>query len=183
MNPFFVERLAMYAAYHRDPVNHVIHVVGVPVIFLGTLIPFSRLALLDLGPYTVSGATLITAALTAMYVRFDRGLGLATGLCGVLLLLLAERIAEGGQAALAFAALCFVGGWISQFVGHGLEGRKPALLDNAFLTFMAPVYLVAGGLNALGLKRGLHAEIEARWPKYRHGPGLAPAAPAAGEAG
>ena len=53
-------------------------------------------------------------------------------------------------------AVLFVGGWILQLVGHGFEGRKPALADNLFQIFVAPIFLAAEVFFALGYKPQLH---------------------------
>jgi uncharacterized membrane protein YGL010W len=38
-------------------------------------------------------------------------------------------------------------------VGHAFEGRKPALADNLFQIFVAPIFLAAEVFFALGLKK------------------------------
>ncbi len=53
----------------------------------------------------------------------------------------------------------FVGGWILQLVGHVFEGRKPALTDNLFQIFVAPIFLCAELFFALGYKPKLHADV------------------------
>jgi uncharacterized membrane protein YGL010W len=40
------------------------------------------------------------------------------------------------------------------------EGRKPALTDNLFQIFIAPIFLVAELFFALGLKRDVLKKIE-----------------------
>ena len=42
------------------------------------------------------------------------------------------------------------------------EGRKPALADNLFQIFIAPIFLVAELFFALGLKRDVRKKVEAR---------------------
>jgi uncharacterized membrane protein YGL010W len=62
------------------------------------------------------------------------------------------------QAWIVFAVL-FVGGWILQLVGHVFEGRKPALADNLFQIFVAPIFLAAEALFALGYKSELQQRV------------------------
>jgi uncharacterized membrane protein YGL010W len=72
------------------------------------------------------------------------------------------RFEVGGvtlSAAMLFAAL-FVGGWILQLVGHVFEGRKPALADNLFQIFVAPIFLAAEVFFALGYKPALRRGVE-----------------------
>jgi uncharacterized membrane protein YGL010W len=84
------------------------------------------------------------------------------------LLVAAAWIARQGAAFgwTAFGAL-FVGGWIVQLVGHKFEGRKPALADNLFQIFIAPIFLCAELFFALGYKPKLHAAVQARALKMR----------------
>ena len=63
-------------------------------------------------------------------------------------------------------AICFVGGWAFQLVGHGFEGRKPALLDNLVQIFIAPVFLMAEVWFAFGLRRQLRTAVAERAPRY-----------------
>ena len=57
-------------------------------------------------------------------------------------------------------------GWGLQLVGHAFEGRKPALVDNFMQVFIAPMFLIAEVAFALGLRKSLAAEVEARWRDY-----------------
>ena len=68
----------------------------------------------------------------------------------------------------AFAVL-FVGGWILQFVGHVYEGRRPALTDNLFQIFVAPIFLVAEAFFALGYKPRLREAVQRRAMEMRAG--------------
>ena len=71
-----------------------------------------------------------------------------------------------GSAFIGVFAAAFIGGWIIQFVGHGFEGRRPALFDNLLQIFMAPAFLIAEMVFAPGLEQRLKAEIENRMPRY-----------------
>ena len=64
-------------------------------------------------------------------------------------------------------AVLFVGGWILQLVGHVFEGRKPALADNLFQIFVAPIFLCAEVFFALGYKPRLHAAVQERALRMR----------------
>ncbi|MEQ9448719.1 MAG: DUF962 domain-containing protein, partial [Rhodospirillaceae bacterium] len=63
-------------------------------------------------------------------------------------------------------AVCFVVGWIIQFIGHVFEGRRPALTVNILQVFMAPPFLIAESLFALGLQRSLERRVQERAGKY-----------------
>ena len=46
-------------------------------------------------------------------------------------------------------------------LGHYYEGRKPALLDNLFQIFVAPMFLTAELLIMAGFRKNLHTRVEA----------------------
>ena len=61
MNPFFVEQMAMYSAYHRDARNRATHFIGIPAIVFSLFIPLSWVPLLSLwgGEAVITLATLL----------------------------------------------------------------------------------------------------------------------------
>jgi uncharacterized membrane protein YGL010W len=157
------EQMSFYAAYHQDARNKATHFVGVPAIVLSLMIPLSWLRI-----DAVSAAMVITAALLAYYLALDLWLGLA--MCAVLgaLLWIGQLIADQGAfAGWIWFGILFVGGWILQLVGHVFEGRKPALADNLFQIFVAPIFLCAELFFALGYKPGLHAAVQERALRMR----------------
>jgi uncharacterized membrane protein YGL010W len=102
------------------------------------------------------------------YFLLDVPLALAMLVFTGLLVYVADRIAaQGAAAGWAWFAILFVGGWILQLVGHKFEGRKPALADNLFQIFVAPIFLCAEVFFALGYKPGLHAAMHERALRMR----------------
>ena len=163
MRDFFLGQLAMYAAYHRDPRNRATHHVGVPMIVFSLMVAASLVGITSSPAGSVSLATLLIAGLVLLYALNAPLVGLvALVKYGVLLFAAGLIAAMGADTALLAAAGLFVLGWIIQFWGHAFEGRKPALFDNLLQVFMAPAFLIAEILFALGLEKGLEQEIEAR---------------------
>jgi uncharacterized membrane protein YGL010W len=161
------DQMTTYAAYHQDARNKATHFIGVPAIVLSLFIPLAWLRL-DIGGVAVSAAMLLAAVVIAYYLLLDVPLGLAMLAVFAVLAWIGERIAMLGAAAgwSGFAAL-FVGGWILQLVGHVYEGRRPALADNLFQIFVAPIFLAAEVFFALGYKPALHAAVQERARRMR----------------
>jgi uncharacterized membrane protein YGL010W len=156
------DQMAFYAAYHQDSRNKATHFVGVPVIMLSLFIPLAWLRL-DIGGFTVTAAMLFAAAVLAYYFVLDIALGGVMLAVTVVLVWAGDRIAALGTAAgWTWFAVLFVGGWILQLVGHVYEGRRPALTDNLFQIFVAPIFLAAEVFFALGYKRDLHDRVQSR---------------------
>src|SRR5258708_5186961 len=160
-------QMATYAAYHQDARNKVTHFVGVPVIVLSLFIPLAWLRL-DIGGVAISAAMLLAAAVLVYYFLLDVPLAPAVPVVLALLAWPGERIAMlgPGQGRSWLAAL-FVGGWILQLVGHVYEGRRPALADNLFQIFVAPIFLVAEAFFALGYKPRLREAVQRRAMEMR----------------
>ncbi|TMG94143.1 MAG: DUF962 domain-containing protein [Betaproteobacteria bacterium] len=153
------DQMAVYAAYHRNRWNRLTHFIGVPAIIFAILIPMSWVSFGE----GVTLAHLFLGAVLAYYFLLDVPLALATAVAVGALFYPAKLAAGTGVASgWIWFGVFFVGGWIFQLVGHVFEGRKPALADNLFQIFIAPVFLVAEGFFALGLKRDVLKKIEER---------------------
>jgi uncharacterized membrane protein YGL010W len=153
------QQMAVYAAYHRNPWNRLTHFIGVPAIIFAILIPMSWVSLGE----DVSLAHVFLGAVLAYYFLLDVPLALATAVASAALFLAAKLAAGTGIASgWIWFGVFFVGGWIFQLVGHVFEGRKPALADNLFQIFVAPIFLVAEAFFALGFKRDLLKKIETK---------------------
>jgi uncharacterized membrane protein YGL010W len=161
------EQMSFYAAYHQDARNKATHFVGVPVIILSLFIPLAWLRL-DVGEFSITAAMLFAGVVLAYYFVLDVPLALAMLVVNAALVWLGQILAAQGAAqGWAWFGVLFVGGWILQLVGHVFEGRKPALADNFFQIFIAPLFLAAEVFFALGYKPRLHAAVQERALRMR----------------
>ena len=151
--------MAVYAAYHRNRWNRLTHFIGVPAIIFAILIPMTWVSLGE----GVTLAHVFLGAVLAYYFLLDVPLALATTVAvGTLLLAAKAAAATGVASGWIWSGAFFIGGWIFQLLGHVFEGRKPALADNLFQIFVAPIFLVAEVFFALGLKHEVRKKIEER---------------------
>ncbi|MCA1818554.1 MAG: DUF962 domain-containing protein [Halobacteriales archaeon] len=156
------EQMAVYAAYHRDGSNRAIHFLFVPLIVWSAMGLLALPGSVEAGGLAVTAAHVASLALLAYYLRLDVPLGVAMAVLFTVLLTTAlELDARLGAAALPFFAAVFALSWAAQLVGHRFfEGRKPALMDDLWQVFVAPVFVVAEWAFALGLRRKLRDEVE-----------------------
>jgi uncharacterized membrane protein YGL010W len=154
------EQMSFYAAYHQDGRNKATHFVGVPAIMLSLFIPLAWIRLFEVNGIALTAAMLFAAVVLVYYFLLDVPLAVAMLAVTALLVFIGQKIADLGtvQGWAWFAGL-FVGGWILQLVGHVFEGRKPALADNLFQIFVAPIFLAAEVFFALGYKPELHQRV------------------------
>ncbi len=130
--------LDWYAGDHRNPVNHAIHRLCIP------LIVFSALGLLNQVPLhrTLFGVPmglpeLGLGLLITFYAQHDLGLALLAGPFGAVMAVTARYLPW--QAHLGI----FAAAWIAQFLGHGLfEKNKPSLAANLMSLVIAPAFLL-----------------------------------------
>jgi uncharacterized membrane protein YGL010W len=156
------QKLAAYAAYHRDARNIATHMLGIPMIVFAVEVLLSRPAFM-LGPVPLTPA--VPASLLAAYYYFRLDTGLACALTAFLALC---AWAGFGLAALSTTAWLAAGGgifalgWVLQFIGHGFEGRKPAFFDDLTSLLIGPLFIMAECGFRLGLRRGLQAAVAAQ---------------------
>ena len=161
------DQMSFYAAYHQDARNKATHFFGVPMIIVALFIPLAWLKL-SVGPLVITGALLFAAVILIYYVFLDPALALGTTVFTALFVLAAQWLAHQG-AVIGWSAfgVLFVGGWALQLLGHAFEKRKPALADNLFQIFIAPIFHCAEMFFALGYKPMLHAAVQERALRMR----------------
>jgi uncharacterized membrane protein YGL010W len=165
-------QMSFYAAYHQDARNKATHFVGVPMIIFGLFIALGW-ARIEIAGVTLTAAMLLAAVVLAWYFLLDVPLAAAMLVVNALLLYLAELVSVQpiGVGAIWFLVF-FGGGWVIQLIGHAFEGRKPALVDNFFQIFVAPIFLAAEVFFALGYKPALHAAVQRRAREMRAAAGI-----------
>lgn len=166
------QQMSFYAAYHQDPRNKASHFVGVPMIIFGLFIALGW-ARIEVGGVTLTAAMLLAAVVLVWYFLLDVPLALAMLAVNAVLLYLADAVSTQPMATgAAWFVVFFGGGWVIQLIGHVWEGRKPALVDNFFQIFVAPVFLAAEVFFALGYKPALHAAVQKRALEMRAAAGV-----------
>ncbi|MBC8118687.1 MAG: DUF962 domain-containing protein [Burkholderiaceae bacterium] len=154
------EQMSVYLRYHRNPKNRLTHFVGVPLIVFSLLVLLA-LVRVHVGDFSISAATVLAVIVLIYYFRLDAVLAAAMTLFFAVLLVAAHGVAdEGTRPALIIFASTFVVGWAFQLIGHVFEGKKPALMDNFFQVFIAPIFLMAEVFFAFGYKREVAEKME-----------------------
>lgn len=158
----FIEHMSTYAEYHRDSRNIMTHLVGVPVIVFAVIVLLSR-PMFEVAGYTLNPAMFAYVAALVFYYRLN--FSFATIMAVLLGAGLYTAIVIASMSTLVWLATglgLFIAGWVVQFVGHHYEGKKPAFVDDLVGLLIGPLFILAEVLFALGLFKGLKAEIEKR---------------------
>ena len=54
----------------------------------------------------------------------------------------------------------FIFGGALQLIGHRIEGKRPAFMENLVQVFIAPIFVVSELFFVLNLRKGLKAKVE-----------------------
>jgi uncharacterized membrane protein YGL010W len=157
------EQMAFYGQAHRNPINITAHFIGVPTIVTGVLVAPAFLHT-EFAGVTVHASWLVALGAMLYYLKLDKVFALFLAPILVALVLAANFIAmlPDTQTAVTLAAGGFVSGWVLQFLGHAVEGRKPALFQSLWKALLtAPMFLVAEVARALGQRREMFARVDA----------------------
>ena len=129
-----------YGEFHRNSANKTIHWICVP------LIVWSLLGMLWSASPIV--ACIAVAASMAFYAWLS--LPIAVGMLGVIALMVYPLTLLGSRTLVVSVGV-FVAAWIGQFIGHVLEGRKPAFLEDIRSLLVGPAWLLGFVYRRLGI--------------------------------
>ena len=159
---------AFYSAYHKNPVNKIIHGITIPLIVWTIFVFLSYTTF-----YTYDDSTFgkwfgfnFNIVLLILYLGFYIMLDLIAGLVmipiSISLYLLANGFRFFVPYAYVYTIVLFVIAWILQFAGHKFwEGNRPALFDSfkqAFL--MAPLFVLMEAMFYFGYNKELQQDIK-----------------------
>lgn len=156
----FVSFLQTYESYHRDPRNKFFHFLGIPTVIFSLLLALAWIRFTVLG-LEISAATAFCLAVLVYYFWLEPRIALMVTLPVGGLLLAASLVANlPGDASVVWFWASFVLGWIFQLTGHYFEGKRPALVDNFFQIFAAPLFLAVEVCFLLGLRHDLKMALQ-----------------------
>jgi uncharacterized membrane protein YGL010W len=159
------DQMTSYGAYHQDMRNKLTHFVGVPLVTFSIFLFLSWFRFVAAPDVPFTAATLFYVSVGIYYLCLDWQMALFQAPFSLALLWLADRVAlwPFTESLLAFTAT-FMAGWIIQLLGHGIEGRRPALADNFLQLFNAPLFLTTEVVLLLGFRPDLRNAIHLSLP-------------------
>lgn len=128
-----------YNSYHTHPVNKLMHLLGIPSIMLSSLVLLNNIIIHPNNlPYLkTSLANLIIVFYCIYYYSYGWYVGIVMHLYLTLLNILQNKLRLSNKNA----SYIFIMSWGLQFVGHFIEGNRPALSDSIGQAFLgAPVF-------------------------------------------
>lgn len=150
-------QLHIYHECHQKMFTKITHLIGVPLIIFSLSIVLNWLELTVHGVGSAPVTWLMIVFLTLYYCLFDWQLALISGAWMLILALIAFfwlGIIPSMQGLYIFL-ICFFIGWFFQLLGHLIERRKPALVDNIWQTFSAPLFITLETATWFGFKKAM----------------------------
>ena len=153
--------LGEYAAYHRHPLNRMTHYFGIPLIIFSLLLILSVPSFL-IAHVSITAAELLIALILVWYLLLDVQLGFLSALfiLPILLLTTFATSSLSGSMVNSIFVFTFIAGWILQLLGHRIEKRRPALVDNFMQVFSAPLFLVSELVFRFGFRQSLAKQVD-----------------------
>ena len=156
-----MEMLTGYAASHQHPFNVFVHMIGIPTIMFGALIPLSW-ASVDVLGIGVNLAHVTVLGFFFFYLTLDVLFAVVFLVAGMAITLLAGQVAQLPIAVSGtIAAACFFGGYAAQFIGHAIEKSMPVLVKHPIqANLAAPFFTVVELFKLAGLRDELFEEVQ-----------------------
>jgi uncharacterized membrane protein YGL010W len=146
---------SQYGESHQNKTNKLIHWIFVPLIYISVI---GLLWCVKLGDILVLGtqlnAALVIAPLVLIYyfrLNFKIAIGMvALSILSFFLSGLIEIVAAH-QLWMVMLAV-FVISWVFQFIGHGIEGKKPSFSQDLQFFLVGPAWIIGALYRGLGIK-------------------------------
>lgn len=139
------EWLLEYGESHQNPTNILLHKICVPVIFISL---YTLLFSIDLDNKSMyyNWANLVYLFALIFWFRLNIKLGMAFLGIGFIFALVSFLIWMfcfyfSDRAMMRYSIIVFVLGWIGQFIGHKIEGKKPSFLKDLQFLLIGPIWV------------------------------------------
>jgi len=156
-----MDMLTGYAAAHQNPFNIFVHMIGIPTIMFGILIPLTWLQVEVLG-IAVSLAHVVMLGFFLFYLALDTLFAIVFIVFALAIAQFASWVGEKPVAVSGIvAAIAFFGGYALQFIGHAVEKSMPVLIKHPIqANLAAPFFTVVEMCKILGLRDDLFTEVQ-----------------------
>lgn len=147
--------LSQYGESHQNKTNKLIHWICVPLIYLSVI---GLLWCVKLGDTLVLSTQLNLAMVITplvMFYYFRLNFKLAAGMLAMTLISFsvseAIELVAVGRLWMVMLGI-FVFSWILQFIGHGIEGKKPSFAEDLQFFLIGPAWILGALYRALGIR-------------------------------
>jgi uncharacterized membrane protein YGL010W len=137
------ELAGSYGSYHQSKANQIMHMIGIPLIIASLFIMSNWFTVSFLTHGHVELSWLLIALFAIYYLQIDTKAALVMTAIYIVFncIMIAICFTLTSKIQIILAIALFIIGWVLNFIGHGIEGKKPAFLDNILQTLIAPIFI------------------------------------------
>ena len=133
--------LESYEKNHQNPINEAIHIIAIPLIMFSIL---GMTAAFDIFlEYILVGIVII------YYLKLSK---IAALLMLVWLLIYLGLVILLKLYIIEISILLFAFGWILQFLGHFIEGKRPSFFEDIRYFLIGPLFVIQKVISKFGIK-------------------------------
>ena len=132
--------LESYEKNHQNPVNEVIHVIAIP------LIMFSILGVT--AAFDIFLEYILVGIVFFYYLKLSKTAAL---LMLVWLLIYLGLVALLKPYIIQISISLFIFGWVLQFLGHFVEGKRPSFFEDLRYFLIGPLFVVQKVISKFGI--------------------------------
>ena len=134
--------LSEYNKYHKNKINKLIHWICVPAIMLSLFGLLSTLNF-NIGNYQSNVLNIFVIFSLLFYLRLSISLTIGMLVISIIFVLLINNINSLLDSSLYYYISIFIIAWIGQFIGHKIEGEKPAFFKDLQFLLIGPLWLLS----------------------------------------
>ena len=138
--------IAHYEEFHQDETNRLVHFICVPLIALSLIgllwcikIPTT---LGDELSFTLNAGAIFIVLASVYYLFLSFGSLAGMLFFGLVASLLCISVEASPLSLFVTSLTVFVMAWVGQFIGHGIEGKKPAFTEDLQFLLVSPAWLL-----------------------------------------
>ncbi len=133
--------LESYEKNHQNPINEAIHIIAIP------LIMFSILGMT--AAFDIFLEYLLVGIVFFYYLKLSK---IAALLMLVWLLIYLGLVVLLKPYIIEISILLFAFGWILQFLGHFIEGKRPSFFEDLRYFLIGPLFVAQKLISKFGVK-------------------------------
>ena len=133
--------LESYEKNHQNPINEAIHIIAIP------LIMFSILGMT--AAFDIFLEYILVGIVIFYYLKLSK---IAALLMLVWLLIYLGLVLLLKPYIIEISILLFAFGWILQFLGHFIEGKRPSFFEDLRYFLIGPLFVVQKVISKFGIK-------------------------------
>lgn len=156
------EKLKQYQECHSKCATKITHFIGVPLVLFALMTLASWIHIRVPGLFDISLLWVLSVAVLIYYYFMDVILAAVVTVMFLVFALIISLVFKEAPSALSIQAFLytFIIGVILQLIGHFIEKKKPALMDGFKQGLIAPMFLAAELMFALGQKQDLKEKLK-----------------------